>query len=99
MSELDLLLAQRLEQLAMKRGWTEEEALARAVERGLAELEAEATAAPPAPPAPEPAPGTTSFADEEAQALQAAIAALEEIPSDTFAAIGKAAAPGEEQSG
>ena len=30
MSELDLLLAQRLERLATRRGWSEEEALAQA---------------------------------------------------------------------
>src|SRR3546814_12163365 len=41
MSELDLLLAQRLERLAAKRGWTEEEAMAHALERGLMALEAE----------------------------------------------------------
>lgn len=81
MSELDLLLAQRLERLAAKRGWTEEEAMAHALERGLMALEAESS---------------NDLVDEEAEALKAAIAALEEIPTDSFAAIGKASSPGEE---
>ena len=74
MSDLDLVLAQRLERLAMARGWSEEEAHARVVERGLASLEAESA---------------TDLAEDEADVLKAAIAALEEIPSDSFAAIGK----------
>ena len=76
MSELDLLLAQRLERLATRRGWTEEEALVQAVERGLMALEAE---------------GATDLADDESDVLKQAIAALEEIPTDAFAAIGKSA--------
>jgi hypothetical protein len=75
MADLDLVLAQRLERLATARGWTEEEALARAVERGLASLEVE---------------DAKTLAEEEADVLKAAIAALEEIPTDAFAAIGKA---------
>ena len=76
MAELDLLLAQRLERLATRRGWTEEEALVQAVERGLMALEAE---------------GATDLADDESDVLKQAIAALEEIPTDAFAAIGKSA--------
>ena len=79
MADLDLLLAQRLERLATARGWTEEEALAKVVARGLAALEAE---------------DATELVDEEAEVLKAAIAALEEIPTDAFAAIGKAPADG-----
>ena len=81
MADLDLLLAQRLERLAAQRGWTEEEAMAQALERGLMALEAETS---------------NDLVDEEAEALKAAIAALEEIPTDSFAAIGKAAPPREE---
>lgn len=81
MADLDLLLAQRLERLAAQRGWTEEEAMAQALERGLMALEAETS---------------NDLVDEEAEALKAAIAALEEIPTDSFAAIGKAAPPTEE---
>ena len=76
MSELDLLLAQRLERLATRRGWSEEEALAQVVERGLMALEAESA---------------TDLGDDEADVLKQAIAALEEIPTDAFAAIGKSA--------
>ena len=81
MSELDLLLAQRLERLATKRGWSEEEALAQAVERGLMALEAESA---------------TDLGDDEADVLKQAIAALEEIPTDSFAAIGKASPSGDD---
>ena len=75
MAELDIVLAQRLERLAAARGWSEEEALQRTVARGLAALEAESA---------------TDLAAEEADVLKAAIAALEQIPTDSFAAIGKA---------
>ena len=75
MAELDLVLAQRLERLAAARGWSEEEALQRTVARGLAALEVESA---------------TDLAAEEADVLKAAIAALEQIPTDSFAAIGKA---------
>ena len=75
MAELDLVLAQRLERLAAARGWSEEEALQRTVARGLAALEAESA---------------TDLAADEADVLKAAIAALEQIPTDSFAAIGKA---------
>ena len=74
MAELDMLLAQRLERLAAARGWDEDEALKRVVERGLAALEAESA---------------TDLAADEADVLKAAIAALEQIPTDAFAAIGK----------
>ena len=75
MAELDIVLAQRLERLAAARGWSEEEALQRTVARGLAALEAESA---------------TDLAADEADVLKAAIAALEQIPTDSFAAIGKA---------
>ena len=74
MAELDMLLAQRLERLAAMRGWDEDEALKRVVERGLSALEAESA---------------TDLAADEADVLKAAIAALEQIPTDAFAAIGK----------
>ena len=81
MAELDLLLAQRRARLATRRGWTEEEALVQAVERGLMALEAE---------------GATDLADDESDVLKQAIAALEEIPTDSFAAIGKASPSGDD---
>ena len=75
---LDPLLADRVRRLAGRRGWSESDALLRLVERGLQAVEAEVPA---------------RLEDEEADALKAAIAALEQIPTDTFAAIGKV--PGE----
>jgi hypothetical protein len=71
---LDPVLADRLRKLAGARGWSESEALLRVVERGLPAIEADVPA---------------SLEDEEADALRAAIAALEQIPTDAFAAIGK----------
>jgi hypothetical protein len=71
---LDPLLADRLRKLAGARGWSESDALRRAVERGLLAIEADVPA---------------RLEADEAEVLQAAIAALEQIPSDTFAAIGK----------
>lgn len=71
---LDPMLADRLRKLAGARGWSESDALLRVIERGLAAVESEVPA---------------RLEDEEADALKAAIAALEQIPTDTFAAIGK----------
>lgn len=78
---LDPLLANRLRKLAGARGWSESDALLRVIERGLSAVEGDVPA---------------RLEDEEADALKAAIAALEEIPTDTFAAIGKV--PGEPES-
>lgn len=75
---LDPMLADRLRKLAGARGWSESETLLRIIERGLLAVEGEVPA---------------RLEDEEADALKAAIAALEQIPSDAFAAIGKL--PGE----
>jgi len=72
--DIDPALAERLQRLAGARGWSWQEALAHALERGVTALEAEAT---------------SQLADDEAEVLRAAIAALEQIPSTTFAAIGK----------
>jgi hypothetical protein len=71
---LDPMLADRLRKLAGARGWSESEAMLKVIERGLPVVEAEVPA---------------SLENEEADALKAAIAALEQIPTDTFAAIGK----------
>ena len=71
---VDPILADRLRKLAGKRGWSESDALIRVIERGLPVIEAEV------PP---------SLEHEEADALQAAIAALALIPTSTFADIGK----------
>lgn len=78
---LDPMLADRLRKLAGARGWSESEAMLKVIERGLPVVEAEVPA---------------SLENEEADALKAAIAALEQIPTDTFAAIGKL--PGDRES-
>jgi hypothetical protein len=79
MAGLDPQMAERLRRIAAARGLSEPQALAQALERGLASLEAESA---------------NELADEEADVLKAAIAALEEIPTDAFAAIGKAPVEG-----
>ena len=78
---LDPMLAERVRRLAGSRGWSESEALLQVIERGLLAVEGDVPA---------------RLEDEEAAALKAAIAALEQIPTDTFAAIGKV--PGEPES-
>lgn len=67
-------LADRLRKLAGARGWSESEAMMKVIERGLPAVEAELPA---------------TLEEAEADALRSAIAALEQIPADTFAAIGK----------
>ncbi|MDQ2703343.1 MAG: hypothetical protein M3Y70_11180 [Pseudomonadota bacterium] len=79
---VDPILADRLRKLAGKRGWSESEALRYAIDRGVPVLEAEVPA---------------SLENDEAAALKAAIAALEQIPTNTFAAIGKVPGETEEQ--
>jgi hypothetical protein len=75
---VDPLLSDRLRKLAGRRGWSESEALRRAVERGLLVLEGEVP---------------TSLEHEEDDALRAAIAALEQIPDATFASVGQPVDP------
>lgn len=79
---VDPLLSDRLRKLAGRRGWSESEALRRAVERGLLVLEGEVPA---------------SLEHEEDDALRAAIAALEQIPDATFASVGKPVDPPDEK--
>jgi len=75
---MDPILSDRLRKLAGRRGWSESEALRRAVERGLIALESEVP---------------QSLETDEDEALRAAIAALEQIPSSTFASVGKVEPP------
>lgn len=71
---MDPMLADRLRKLAGARGWSESEALRHIIERGLLAVENDVP---------------SRLEDKEADALKAAIAALEQIPTSTFAAIGK----------
>jgi hypothetical protein len=72
---MDPLLSDRLRKLAGHRGWSESEALRHAIERGLLVLEGEVP---------------KSMGGDDDEVLRAAIAALEQIPDATFAAVGKA---------
>jgi len=81
LEDFDPILADRLQRLAQSRGWTQQEAMTQALERGLMALEAE---------------GASQLAFDEAEVLRQAIAALEQIPSSTYAAIGKPATGKEE---
>lgn len=65
----------RIRRVAKARGWSQPTALAYMLERGLTACESELAA---------------SFDDSDAQALQAAIAAMQQVPDDTgFAKIGQ----------
>lgn len=76
--ELDPLLLGRVRRVAAARGWDQQQALTHLIEHGLFSCEAELAA---------------SFNDSDAQALQEAIAALEQIQDDPgFALIGRAEA-------
>lgn len=75
MLNIDPLLLARIRRMATAKGWTEPQALAHLLEHGLFACEAELAA---------------RFDDSDADALQAAIAALEQIQDDPgFANIGR----------
>ncbi|MGH8085983.1 MAG: hypothetical protein ACREPV_12005 [Lysobacter sp.] len=72
---IDPLLLVRIRRMATAKGWSEQQALAHLLEHGLFACEAELAA---------------RFDDSDADALQAAIAALEQIQDDPgFANIGR----------
>ena len=76
--DIDDLLADRLKRLSEHHAWPMHETLLAVIEQGLHACESGALA---------------RFDDREANALQQAIAALQEIPDDAgFGLIGKAAA-------
>lgn len=75
MLNVDPLLLERVRRMAAAKGWSEQQALGRLLEHGLFACEAELAA---------------RFDDSDADALQAAIAALEQIQDDPgFASIGR----------
>ena len=83
--EIDPLLLARVRRVAAAHGWSEQQVLTHLVEHGLFACEAELAA---------------RFNDSDAQALQEAIAALEQIQDDPgFSLIGRAEVPGEAQAG
>ena len=72
---IDPLLLERVRRMATAKGWSEQQALVHLLEHGLFACEAELAA---------------RFNDSDADALQAAIAALEQIQDDPgFASIGR----------
>jgi hypothetical protein len=76
--DIDPILAERIQRLADAHGWDMPGTLMRILERGLHELEVD---------------GAVRLADHETSVLQAAIQALEQVPSDPgFALIGRAVA-------
>lgn len=73
--DIDPLLLERVRRMATTKGWSEPHTLAHLLEHGLFACEAELAA---------------RFNDTDADALQAAIAALEQIQDDPgFASIGR----------
>jgi hypothetical protein len=76
--DIDPLLAERLRRLGEARGWTVHDTLLQVLEQGLHACEDN---------------GAVRFEAHEAGALEAAIAAMEQVPSDPgFALIGRAGA-------
>ncbi len=79
--DIDPLLLDRIKRIAVARAWPMQEALMHLLEHGLFACEAELAA---------------RFNDSDATALQAAISALEGIPSDPgFSLIGRMERPGD----
>lgn len=77
--DIDPVLAERIRRVAQLRGWSLQDALMHLLEHGLFACEAEMAA---------------RFNDTDSQALQAAIAAMEGIPSDPgYSLIGRAPRP------
>ena len=76
--DIDAVLADRIGRIAQARGWTLPQVLLRLLEEGLHACEVN---------------GAVHLADNEAGVLEAAIAAMESVPSDPgFALIGRAPA-------
>ena len=79
--DADRILIDRIERVAQARGWDLPQAMQYLLEQGLHVYEGD---------------GSVRLDTSEADALQAAIAALEQVPSDPgFAAIGRVAPPSE----
>ena len=80
LKDADPVLVDRIKRVADARGWTLPRALQSLLEQGLHVYEGD---------------GSVRLDNSEADALQAAIAAMEQVPDDPgYAAIGRAAPPG-----
>ena len=74
--DIDSVLAERIARVADAHGWSQPQALLHVLERGLHACEGD---------------GSLGLAEQEARVLQAAIQAMEHVPSDPgFALIGRA---------
>ena len=77
--DIEPVLADRIRRISEKRGWSMHDTLLRLLERGLQASEGR---------------GVPPLDDDEAGALERAIAALEQVPDDSgFALIGRATPP------
>ena len=78
--DIDPVLLERIRRIATAHGWGQQDAMIHLLEHGLFACEADLTA---------------RFDESDAKVLQAAIAALQEIPDDPgFSLIGRAVEPG-----
>ena len=74
LKDIDDVLLERIRRAADRRGWTLQQAMLQLLEQGLYSVEDE---------------GPMSFDSSEADVLQAAIAALEDVPDGVFSLIGQ----------
>jgi hypothetical protein len=79
LKDIDEFLLERIKRVADRRGWTMLHALRHLLEQGLYAVEGD---------------GRLSFDNSEADVLQAAIAALEDVPDGVFSMIGQLPASG-----
>lgn len=83
LKDIDPVLAGRIRELAQARGWSMHDTLLRLIEHGLYHCEDDAAGG--------------NFDSREAEVLQAAIAAMEQVPDDAgFAMIGRVEAAPEQ---
>lgn len=74
LKDIDAILADRIRRVAEQRGWSMPKTLLHLLEQGLHSYEGD---------------GGVRFDNSEADVLQAAIAALEQIPDATYSLIGQ----------
>jgi hypothetical protein len=74
LKDIDEVLLDRIRRVAERRGWELSQALLHLLERGLYAVEGD---------------GVLNFDNSEADVLQAAIAALEDVPDGVFSMIGQ----------
>jgi antitoxin component of RelBE/YafQ-DinJ toxin-antitoxin module len=78
LKDIDEFLLERIKRVADRRGWPMTQALRHLLEQGLYAVEGD---------------GKLGFDNSEADVLQAAIAALEEVPDGVFSMIGQLPSP------